>query len=566
MATFREPDDYDEDADDDEDDDRMLLADESYRGPPDRGFDDSQAGGIAQFKVGTKLSGTSGPTDFGFLLSGSGNSASDASSGLLKRCRSKGDQEMADAKRLAQGLQPPLPPLRPQQVLCGLVAGEDRGLNAMDPPIVRTDPYFWLRDDSHENMEVQQLLQDEDTYCSRALSSLKPLSDELYREMRRHEKESSVGIPSVHAGGYAYYTRGFRDELYGAHFRAKSRGPGKPVPADVATLAAAIGLELFDEELLLDENDLNDDGKGSSRPYLSVCGPDPSADHEFIAFAEDFEGNDSYSIRFRNTTVDMEESDLNDDDDAELTETDGSILWEATGHAAIYYVGHDNEYRGYDVRRHVIGTAQSSDTTLFEERDRRFSVGISKTSDERFLVVQSASSETAESYLLNLEDVSAGLVSVCPRQFGIQYEVDHRSGLLYILTDKDDAKNSKLCCTPLSSIPGDSSNWQDLWVPDPHVQLDSLHCFENFLALEGRQNGASCVFVMLLPDAGLDMAPHFLPSNRTCSEPMARGKKTSYARDSAAQPRTAVSRVRFICCFFQRWLLRVPWTVFDSFW
>ena len=466
MATFREPDDYDDEGDDDYDD-RMLVADESYRGPPDKGFDDSQAGGIAQFKAGTRLSsGASGPTDFGFLL---GSSASDMSSGLLKRCRSRGDQEMADAKRLAlEGLQPPQPPLRPQQVLCGLVPGEDRGLNPMDPPVVRSDPYFWLRDDSHQNAEVKQLLQDEDTYCCRALASLKPLSDQLYREMRRHEKESSVGIPSVYKGGYAYYTRGSRNELYGAHYRAKCSGPGEKAPADVSALAACIGLQLVDEELLLDENDLNDDGLGGSRPYLSVCGPEPSADHQFIAFAEDFEGNDSYSIRFRNTMETTEAEGLNDDDDVELIETDGSIIWEATGHGAIYYIGHDHEYRGYVVRRHVLGTSQSSDTVVWEETDRRFSLSISTTSDEQFLIIQSASSETAEVYLLNLLNAGSSLVSVCPRQFGVQYEVDHRSGLLYILTDKDGASNSKLCCAPLTSIPLSNNSWQDVWVPDPH--------------------------------------------------------------------------------------------------
>ena len=501
AATFREPNEYDDDCEDDDDND-MLVADESYKGPPDKGFDDSQAGGIAQFK--SSLSRKSGPTDFGFLL---GGSASDVSSGLLKRCRSRGDQEMADAKRLAlEGLQPPQPPLRPHQVLCGLVPGEDRGLHSMEPPVVRTDSYFWLRDDSHQSMEVQQLLQDEDTYCCRALSSLKPLSDELYREMRRHEKESSVGIPSIYRGGYAYYTRGSRNELYGVHFRARTSGPGNQVPADVGAMAALLGLQLFDEELLLNENDLNDDGEGGSRPYLSVCGPEPSADHQFIAFAEDFEGNDSYSIRFRDTKEDMEASEQNDDD-AELTETDGSIIWEATGHEAIYYIGHDHEYRGFVVRRHILGTSQSADTVVFEETDRRFSVSISKTSDEQFLVVQSASSETAESYLLNMRDgQQRSLVSVCLRQFGVQYEVDHRSGLLYILTDKDGAENSKLCCTPLSSIPGPSSNWQDVWVPDKDVQLDSARCFESFLALEGRQAGASCVFVMLLPASGLDLA------------------------------------------------------------
>ncbi|CAJ1364803.1 unnamed protein product [Effrenium voratum] len=179
-------------------------------------------------------------------------------------------------------------------------------------------------------------------------------------------------------------------------------------------------------------------------------------------------------------------------EEAELVETDdGSVLWEAEGHAAVYYVGHDHEFRGYVVRRHVVGSPQSADTVVLEEKDRRFAVSICKSSDERFMIIQSASSETAESYLLDLMTRS-DLVSVCPRQFGVHYEVDHCQGALYILTDKDGAKNSKLCRTPLSSIPSQSSSWEDVWLPDAHVHLDSLQSFEKFLALTGRQDGASC--------------------------------------------------------------------------
>ncbi|CAL1147798.1 unnamed protein product, partial [Cladocopium goreaui] len=480
-------------------------------------FDDSQGAGIAAFKA-TSLK-PSGPTDFGFLLgqqqearstplpasplsNSSGVGGYGDSGGVLKRCRSKGDQDMwIETKRLAvEGLQPPAPPLRPQEVLFGAVQGEDRGSNLMDPPLVRTDPFHWLRDDMHENEEIRQLLEDEDLYCCRALASLQELSDELHREMRSHEKESSVGIPSIYPGGYAYYSRGSKKKAYESHFRARIQRDGNPVPSDVAALAQAIDLQLVDEELLLDENELNDDGEGGSRPYLSTCGPDPSADHVLFAYAKDFEGNDSYRISFHDTRQNAELK----EDNVELEETDGSILWENSGHAAIYYVGHDHEFRGYIVRKHVVGTPQSSDTVVLEEKDRRFSVSICKSSDERFLIIQSASSETAENYLLDLDTDSkqSKLISVCAREFGIHYDVDHCMGFLYILTDKDGTKNSKLCRTPLASIPSQSMHWEDLWVPEEHIHLDSLQCFEHFLAITGRRNGASCIYVMLLPNGG----------------------------------------------------------------
>ena len=126
MATFS-------DSDGEEEEQDIQMGDESYRGPPVQGFDDSQGAGIASFKAGTNLQ-PSGPADFSFLLgkaqearstplpasplsnSSEGVGGYGDSGGVLKRCRSKGDQDMwVDTKRLAvQGLQPPAPPLRPQ--------------------------------------------------------------------------------------------------------------------------------------------------------------------------------------------------------------------------------------------------------------------------------------------------------------------------------------------------------------------------------------------------------------------------------------------------------------------
>lgn len=46
---------------------------------------------------------------------------------------------------------------------------------------------------------------------------------------------------------------------------------------------------------------------------------------------------------------------------------------------------------------------------------------------------RSASSETAENYLLDLDTADSKLISVCKREFGIHYEVDHCMGTLAIL-------------------------------------------------------------------------------------------------------------------------------------
>jgi len=254
------------------------------------------------------------------------------------------------------------------------------------------------------------------------------------------------------------------------------------------------GLALVDEELILDENELRFDAAGNVHPYCSIHGPELSEDGELLAYGADFKGDDCCAIRFRRFRAGAAGDQPPGE---ELQTTDGSIVWDASGHAGIYYVGLDAELRCGTVRRHLLGTPQGRDAVLLDEEDRSFSVSIGKTSDSRLLVVSSCSSQTAERYLLDLHSPSEGLRCVCKRSAGHMYQVDHCNGVLYLLTNKDGAKNSKLCCMPVVSLPvGGASEMKDVWTPGQHVKLDSLRCFENFLAIEGREAGVSRIFIV----------------------------------------------------------------------
>ncbi|CAE8677263.1 unnamed protein product, partial [Polarella glacialis] len=489
-------DDDDSDADDDEDDvmkgvDIGNFGDESYQGPPAEGFDDSQGAGVAFFKSAVAATG---PTDFGFMLQGqnkdfaAGFAAFQGQSSqsnqmaqsqpapvtpipsprpapILKEASPLPEAKRGRFEEDAYVGQPPQPPLRPTPRPFGVVPGEERGEQAMNPAVIRSDPFFWLRNDDHQNEEVQTLLRDEDAHCAGSLAGLQGLREQLYAEMKSHTQEADLDIPTLYPGGFAYYGRSFMDKPYRLHYRARlasaDTGTGtssssSAVPGDVMARAAVAGMQLVAEELLLDENQLVSPGQdGQQRPFLSVCGPDPSADHSLLAYGEDFEGSDSYAIHFRDAASGQNCA-------MHLKQTDGSIQWDAAGHAGIYYIGHDPEYRGFVVRRHVIGTCQTQDQVVFEERNKQFSVSMCKSSDSRFLIVQSASSETSESHFLDLQNPSVGLVCVCPRQYGHRYDVDTCLDQVYILTNKDGAKNLKICSTPLSSIP----------CPGPQAWLD----------------------------------------------------------------------------------------------
>merc|ERR1719291_759518 len=174
------------------------------------------------------------------------------------------------------------------------------------------------------------------------------------------------------------------------------------------------------------------------------------------------------------------------------------MVWDASGHAGIYYVGLDAEFRCGTVRRHLLGTPQDRDAVLLDEEDKSFSVSIGRSSDSRLLVVSSCSSHTAERYVLDLQSPSEGLRCICKRATGHMYQADHCRGVLYLLTNKDGAKNSKLCCLPVVSLGtvGGAPDMKGVWTPGQHVKLDSLRCFEGFLAIEGREAGISRIFIV----------------------------------------------------------------------
>jgi hypothetical protein len=69
----------------------------------------------------------------------------------------------------------------PKKVVFGKVEGEDRGENAMDPPVVREDDLFWLRDDNRQDPHVLAHLHRENAHFDAQFKPLKKLQNTIYR-------------------------------------------------------------------------------------------------------------------------------------------------------------------------------------------------------------------------------------------------------------------------------------------------------------------------------------------------------------------------------------------------
>jgi len=97
-----------------------------------------------------------------------------------------------------------------------------------------------------------------------------------------------------------------------------------------------------------------------------------------------------------------------------------------------------------------------------------------------------------------------------PRAFGVLYSVDHTGGWFVVTTNADGAKNFQLLVAPLAS-PG-RDNWRPLptasegvepFVYDPARMVGTTLCFEETIAVFGRQEGLTQLWLLQLEGGAL---------------------------------------------------------------
>jgi len=118
-------------------------------------------------------------------------------------------------------LKPPIAKRIPHNVYYGVnpvKKEEDRGDNPMNPPIFKTDYYYWLRDDARSNPEVLEYLNSENAYCKQEMKRLSSLQSDLYNEILSHLQETDSDVP-YKEGDYLYYSRTQAGLPYKIHCR-----------------------------------------------------------------------------------------------------------------------------------------------------------------------------------------------------------------------------------------------------------------------------------------------------------------------------------------------------------
>ena len=312
----------------------------------------------------------------------------------------------------------------------------------------RNDPYYWMR--NRDTEPVLSYLKAENAYAAAYFKALDPLVNSLLNEFEARIDPNETSAPYV-INGFQYQSRNVEGQDYQQIYRYELDGKA---------------VLFFDENL-----------RAKDKPFYELAAWAPSPNNQILAVSEDFVGRRKYEIRFRANGKFLKDV---------LTETSGSVVW-ANDNKTVYYTKKDPEtLREYLVYRHQIGTPQSADELIYEEKDDKFSVGIGKTLTNAFVLIYSYSSTTSEIQLIDANIAKASPKVFLARKAGHLYEVEHHENGFYVLSN-DQAVNNRVLFS--KDIPTDLASCQEVIKHNPKVLIEGLTVFKRHLLIEERDNG-----------------------------------------------------------------------------
>lgn len=317
---------------------------------------------------------------------------------------------------------------------------------------VRIDEYFWLN--QREDQKVIDYLNAENQYTDEMMKDTEMLQQKLYQEIKSKIKEDDESVP-FKLNGYWYISRYETGSEYPIHTRKKE------------SLNAR-------EEIMFNVNEM---AKGHS--FYNLAGVNISENNQLAAFGVDTVSRRIYTIRIKDLNTGKLLSD-------KLENTTGGSVW-AADNKTLFYTRKDETLRAFQIWKHKLGTDQSKDQLVFEEKDDTFDTFVFKTKSRKYIVIGSSSTVSDEYRFTAADHPDDEFKIIQPRERNLEYSIEHYGNDFYILTNKDKATNFKLMKTPVDKT--EKNNWTDVIAHRPEVFIENFEIFKDYLALEERFEG-----------------------------------------------------------------------------
>lgn len=336
------------------------------------------------------------------------------------------------------------------------------------------DDYAWMRDKT--SPELLAHLEAENAYTAAVMAPTAALQATLYTEMLSHIKETDESVP-VADGDWFYTNRTVEGSQYPIYSR-RPRTSGQPFDWSLP------------EQIVLDVNLL-----AEGHPYMALGALAVSPNGQLLAYSTDSTGFRQYMLHLRDLSTGRDLPDT--------AERVGTLAWAADS-TTLFYTTEDEQTKRHDkLLRHTVGSS-ASDSLVFEELDERFNVGVGRTRDRKYLLVESGSHTTSEWRFLPADQPFAPLTLMAARIDDQEYHPDHRDGL-FVLRTNDTTRNFRLVATPVAT-PG-REHWHEIYVGAADVPLEDFDLFQSFCVLSERKAGLPTLAVhALMGDLSHDFA------------------------------------------------------------
>ncbi len=322
-------------------------------------------------------------------------------------------------------------------------------------PVERSDPYYWLRDDTRKNPAMLAHLNAENAYADAMLAPTKPLQGKLFGEIVGRIKQDDASVP-VRERGYYYYRR-------------FEKGGDYPI------VARKRGSLQAKEEVLL-----NQPVMAKGHDFFAVSDYSISPDNRLIAYAEDVVGRRQYVMKVKDLTTGKTLSDS-------VSNVEENLVW-ADDNRTIYYIEKDPvTLLSKRVKAHLLGTPASADRLVYEEPDSSFYMGIRRTSDGKYICIDLESTVSDEQRCTSAASPGE-FTAIAPRQRDFLYAADH-AGDRWIIRTNWNAPNYKLMTVGDARLAGGRSAWSELVAHDPAVFIEDFKPFNSFIGIEQRSGG-----------------------------------------------------------------------------
>ena len=337
------------------------------------------------------------------------------------------------------------------------------------------DPWQWLRDADYptvDDEDVLAYLKAENEYFEARMAPQKELTDAIFEEIKGRQQPDLASVPWKD-GQWYYQWKYAEDSQYRIWLRwpAQSSDETQPNAREAPTA---------DVETILDEPEL-----AEGLEYFRLGSLSVSNEGTLLAYATDTDGSERYKLVIK----DLETGELLPE---EIPGTIGRVVWSADDASLLYTVVDDN-WRPWQVRRHVLGQPVDQDTIVYEESDPGFFVGIGESASKEYIIIGAGDHVTSEVRLLPAIDTAADPLVVSLRRANHEYSIDHQ-GDRFIIKTNDTHKNARLATAPQDD-PTEQA-WEPLVNASDTHYIRGFETFQDFIAVEVRIDGLDHVQLM----------------------------------------------------------------------